>query len=81
MIDKFLRIDNNRCTHNEAKKLLYINHGIWIEIFIDDNGTFGYLITRFENGCRIDCPITRNYQSPYDATEGALNHVVTRLIS
>lgn len=59
---------------------LRINHDIWIEVYIDDNKTFGYLISRFTKDGRLDYPLIRNFNSPQEATSVAFDYILKEIL-
>lgn len=56
-------------TISEVVMWLYEKHGIWIEVYMDDDTTFGYLISEVTNEGRVDSPLQRGFNSPTDAYE------------
>jgi hypothetical protein len=59
---------------------LYDNHGIWIECFIDDDKTFGYLISKISEEGRLDFPIKGNFVTPTEAYQAAFEYTLNNLI-
>ena len=47
---------------------------------MDDDGTFGYLISRKTFEGRIDSPIKRHFNTPGEATDAALLYTLKNLI-
>jgi hypothetical protein len=54
---------------------LFENYEIWIECFVDDNKTFGYMITRFSEDGRRDYPIKRNFINQQEAYSNAFDFI------
>jgi hypothetical protein len=54
---------------------LFENYEIWIECFVDDNKTFGYLITRFSDEGRHDYPVKRNFSNQQEAYSNAFDFI------
>jgi hypothetical protein len=54
---------------------LFENYEIWIECFVDDNKTFGYLITRFSDEGRQDYPLKRNFSNQQEAYSNAFDFI------
>ena len=70
----------NAPTIAEVVMWLYENHKNWIEVYMDDNATFGYLISKIEKDGRIDYPIVRNFNSPTEAYLSAITHTLNNLL-
>ena len=54
---------------------LFENYEIWIECFVDDNKTFGYLITIFSDEGRHDYPVKRNFSNKQEAYSNAFDFI------
>lgn len=65
----------------EAAMWLYEKHSVWVECYIDDNGTFGYLISKVTKEGRIDFPLKRRFISPTEAYEAAIKYTLKNLTS
>lgn len=59
---------------------IYEKHKIWIECFIDDDKTFGYLVSTISEEGRIDSPVSRGFVSPVKAYEVAIEYTLNNLI-
>lgn len=46
---------------------IWKEHKIWSEVFVDDDQTFGYLVTQFIPEGRADSPIKRRLENPDEA--------------
>lgn len=82
---KFYNYDSyNAPTIAEVVMWLYEKYGIWIEVYIDvyidDASTFGYLISRVTNEGRIDSPLKRGFKSIVKSYEAAIKYVLENLI-
>lgn len=66
-------------TISEVVMWLYEKHGIWIEVYIDDDSTFGYLISEIDKDGRYDFPMQRGFSSPKEAYESGIEHVLKTL--
>lgn len=51
---------------------LWNEYNTWIEIFVDDDQTFGYLTTYFNDEERHENPIKRGFKSPEECLEKSL---------
>jgi len=74
---------DNQHLHSEIMQVimwLYEKHVIWIECYIDDNKTFGYLITKITKEGRIDSPLNREYNAPTEVFEAAIEYTLKNLI-
>ena len=56
------------------------NFGFYIDSYVDDDQTYGYLITRFDEIGRHDHPLQRNFETRKDAVDAALLHVLTNIL-
>jgi hypothetical protein len=54
---------------------LIVNHGIWIEIYMDDDGTFGYLCSKIIAEGRMDHPLMRHFTLPQEAYSAAFDYI------
>lgn len=50
--------------------------GLYSEIFIDDNKTFGYLISYFIEEGRADKPLQRNYNTYEEAEDACIDKLI-----
>ena len=57
-------------TYSQAFKWFRNEHKLYTDIFVDDNKTFGFMITYFTNEGRIDKPIKYNHIT-YEEVESA----------
>jgi hypothetical protein len=67
-------------TITEVIMWLYEKYGIWIEVYLDDDTTFGYLISKVTNEGRVDFPLQRGFSSPTGAYETAIKCTLENLI-
>jgi hypothetical protein len=58
----------------------YDKHNIWIDVFIDDDKTFGYFISQFTKDGRLDSPTKRGFKTSQDAYEVAIEYVLINKI-
>ncbi len=63
-------------TYSQAFRWFRKNHGYHFQPFVDDNQTFGYLITYFTNEGRIDKPIKRGFKTPEEAEIEGLKKLI-----
>lgn len=63
-----------------AKKWIYENFKIYVESFMDDNGTFGYFVSRITEEGRIDSPIQREFSCSGKAENEGLLYVLKNKI-
>lgn len=59
---------------------LRVNHGIWVEVYMDDNSTFGYLISKITPEGRRDCPLKRQFVTPQEAYSAAITYCLEKII-
>ena len=59
---------------------LRLNHNIWVEVYIDDDQTYGYFITRFIKEGRLDYPLKRKFRSPQEAYSVAFDYILKKLL-
>jgi len=59
---------------------LRVEKGVWIEVYVDDDQTYGYLVTRFKENYRIDSPLRRGFASPQEAYSLAFDYILKELI-
>lgn len=64
----------------EVVMWLYEKHGIWVEVYMDDDGTFGYLISKITKEGRVDSLLKRRFNSPTEAYEAAIEYTLNNLI-
>jgi hypothetical protein len=62
--------------YSQAFRWFRENHGYHFQPFVDDNQTFGYLITYFTNEGRIDKPIKRGFKTPEEAEKEGLKKLI-----
>lgn len=60
-------------------KWLYETRGYFIEVFMDDDKTFGFLISLITSEGRIDQPIKRGFDNPQKALEEGLKKTLKLL--
>ena len=51
-------------------------YGLYPEIFVDDNKTFGFLISSFIEEGRLDKPITRQFNTYDEAELGCVKQLI-----
>lgn len=62
----------------EVLDWLWTAHNLWVDVFVDDNKLFGFMVTRFTEEGRVDSPLTRGFESPGGAFAAAIKVVVDR---
>lgn len=50
--------------------------GLYVDIFVDDDKTFGFMITYFVEEGRVDKPIQREYKSYYEAQLACIRKLI-----
>ena len=63
-------------TIDQVKNWFLKKYSIWVEVFIDDNETFGYLISRFNKIGRLDSPMKREFGSSKETYNRAFNYII-----
>jgi hypothetical protein len=66
--------------HWQVVDWLMVTYDIWVGVFIDDDKTFGYEVTRFITDGRLDSPIKRHFKTKHDAYSAAFDHVLTHCV-
>jgi len=64
--------------HREVVDWLWATHNLWVDVFVDDNRLFGFMVTRFSEEGRVDSPLTRGFESPGGAFATAIKMVFER---
>ena len=62
--------------YQQAFRWFRERHGLYSEIFVDDNKTFGFLITSFIEEGRLDKPITRQFNTYEEAELECLKKLI-----
>jgi hypothetical protein len=52
------------------------NHGLYTDIFVDDNKTFGFMISYFVEEGRADTAITRHFETYEEAEHACLDKLI-----
>ena len=76
---KHYKLNPKKYTIADVVMWLYEKHGIWVECYIDDDGTFGYLVSMITKEGRIDYPLKREFKSPTEAYEAAIECILQKL--
>ena len=63
-------------TYSQAFRWFREKYGHHFQPFVDDNQTFGYLITYFTDEGRIDKPIKRGFKTPEEAELVCLRQLI-----
>jgi hypothetical protein len=63
-------------TYSQAFRWFREKYGHHFQPFVDDNQTFGYLITYFTDEARIDKPIKRGFKTPEEAELVCLRQLI-----
>jgi hypothetical protein len=66
-------------TQTLAVEWVRVNFGYYIDSYVDDDQTYGYLITSFSDIGKHDKPLKRNFKTRKDAVDAALLYVLTNL--
>ena len=66
----------NAPLYQQAFKWFREKYGLYSEIFVDDNKTFGFLISSFIEEGRLDKPITRQFSSYEEAELGCVRQLI-----
>jgi hypothetical protein len=61
----------------QAFRWFWDTQGLYVEFFVDDDQTFGFLISRFVEEGRMDCPIKRGYSNPEIAEFNCLKELIS----
>ncbi len=62
--------------YQQAFRWFRERYGLYSEIFVDDNKTFGFLISSFIEEGRLDKPITRQFDSYDEAELGCIKQLI-----
>ena len=65
--------------YQQAFKWFREKHGLYTEIFVDDDKTFGFLISSFIEEGRVDKPIHRGF-STYEESEQACLEKLIKIV-
>ena len=67
-----------------AIEWIRVNFGFYVESYVDDNETYGYIVSKFSKkgrtNLRHDYPLKRNFKTRVDAVNEALKYTLTNLI-
>jgi hypothetical protein len=63
-------------TYSEAFRWFRKNNWLYVDIFVDDNKTFGFMITHFTSEGRIDSPVKYNYITYEEAEQACLDRLI-----
>lgn len=63
-------------TYSQVFKWLRKNHNLYADIFVDDNKTFGFMITYFTSEGRVDKPIKYNHITYEEAEQACLDELI-----
>jgi len=62
--------------YQQAFRWFREKYGLYAEIFVDDNKTFGFYITSFIKEGRLDKPITRQFNTYDEAELGCVKQLI-----
>jgi hypothetical protein len=62
--------------YQQAFRWFREKYGLYAEIFVDDNKTFGFYITSFIEEGRLDKPITRQFNTYDEAELGCVKQLI-----
>jgi hypothetical protein len=69
-----------RCTtaplYQQAFRFLREKHGLYTDIFVDDNKTFGFMVTHFTSEGRVDSPVKYNHITYEEAEQACLDKLI-----
>lgn len=51
-------------------------HGWYVDLFVDDDKTFGFMITYFIDECRVDKPIKRGFNTYTEAELASIDILI-----
>lgn len=69
-------IDVNTPLWQDAFEWFREQKGLYTDIFVDDDKTFGFMITYFVEEGRVDKPIQREYKSYYEAQLACIRKLI-----
>lgn len=62
--------------YQQAFRWFRNTHGLYTDIFVDDNKTFGFMISYFLTEGRVDKPIVRGYTTYEEAEQACLDKLI-----
>jgi len=62
--------------YQQAFRWFRKNHGLYTDIFVDDNKTFGFMISYFVEEGRADTAITRHFETYEEAEHACLDKLI-----
>ena len=66
----------NAPLYQQAFRWFRENHGLYTEMFVDDDKTFGFLISSFIEEGRVDKPIHRGFSTYEEAESACLDKLI-----
>lgn len=63
-------------TFSQAFRWFREKYGLYIDLFVDDDKTFGFFITRFTDDARVDSPIYRTKNTYEEAELACLKKLI-----
>ena len=66
----------NAPTYQQAFRWFRENHNLYVDIFVDDNKTFGFMITHFTSEGRVDSPVKYNHITYEESEQACLDRLV-----
>ena len=62
--------------YQQAFKWFREKYGLYIDMFVDDNKTFGFMITHFTSEGRVDSPVKYNHITYEEAEQACLDKLI-----
>ena len=66
----------NAPTYQQAFRWFREKHNLYVDIFVDDNKTFGFMITHFTSEGRVDSPVKYNHITYEESEQACLDRLV-----
>lgn len=63
-------------TYSQARNWIFKKYGYFSEVFMDDDGTFGYLISKIIEEGRLDKPLKRQFKKQEKAELDCLKDLI-----
>jgi len=62
--------------YQQSFKWFREKHGLYVDIFVDDNKTFGFMITHFTSEGRVDSPVKYNHITYEEAEQACIDKLI-----
>lgn len=66
----------NAPTFSQTFRWFREKHNLYVDIFVDDNKTFGFMITHFTSEGRVDSPVKYNHITYEESEQACLDRLV-----